>query len=173
MTREPAVPLRAATVIWSVPDGVTGADLEDLIRRAALANSALLRGDIEGYRAQISHTADFALMTPFGGPPTLGFDASPDGLAALARFFQGGTAKLEIVRCYSSGDMAVLVAIERQRAAVGGLPEQDWSLRVTLVFRREASRWSLAHRHADPLVRRISLNEAAVLAREEPAAKRA
>jgi ketosteroid isomerase-like protein len=35
------------------------------------------------------------------------------------------------------GDLAVLVAIERQHGEVGGLPDQDWSPRVTLVFRRE------------------------------------
>jgi hypothetical protein len=31
----------------------------------------------------------------------------------------------------------VLVAIERQHGEVGGLTDQDWSLRVTLVFQRK------------------------------------
>jgi hypothetical protein len=34
----------------------------------------------------------------------------------------------------------------------GGLPEQDWSLRVSWVFGRTEAAWELAHRHADPLV---------------------
>jgi hypothetical protein len=51
--------------------------------------------------------------------------------------------------------MAVLAVIERQRAVVGGLPEQNWSLRVTL--RSEGTEWQLVHRHADPLVHSISL----------------
>jgi ketosteroid isomerase-like protein len=72
---------------------------------------------------------------------------------------------LEVVQTYASGDMAVLVVIERQRAVVGGLPEQDWSLRVTLVFRREEAGWQLVHRHADPLVHSISLEQAAAIAR--------
>lgn len=55
--------------------------------------------------------------------------------------------------------------IERQRAEVGGLPRQDWSLRVTEVYRKVGSEWQLAHRHADPLVNRIPLQEAAALAR--------
>jgi ketosteroid isomerase-like protein len=58
------------------------------------------------------------------------------------------------------------VLIERQRVEVGGLPTQDWPLRVTLVFRREAGEWRLAHRHADPLVHGVGLEQAAMLARE-------
>jgi ketosteroid isomerase-like protein len=57
------------------------------------------------------------------------------------------------------------VAVERVRAEVGGLPEQDWSLRVTQVFRRDGSGWQLVHRHADPLVTGITLEQAAALAR--------
>lgn len=85
--------------------------------------------------------------------------------ARLARFFKSGKTDLELVQAYASGDLAVLAIIERQRAEVGGLPEQDWSLRVTLVFRREGAAWRLAHRHADPLVRGISLEQAAAIAR--------
>jgi ketosteroid isomerase-like protein len=55
--------------------------------------------------------------------------------------------------------------IERQTGEVGGLPNQDWSLRVTQVLRRQGSRWHLVHRHADPLVRPIGLERAAAFAR--------
>ncbi len=74
---------------------------------------------------------------------------------------------MELVQAYASasGDMAVLATIERQHGEVGGLPDQDWSLRVTEVYRREASGWRLAHRHADPLVNNIGLEQAARLAR--------
>jgi ketosteroid isomerase-like protein len=83
----------------------------------------------------------------------------------MSRFFQAGQTELEVVQTYASGNMAVLVVIERQRAVVGGLPEQDWSLRVTLVFRHEDTEWQLVHRHADPLVHSISLEQAAAIAR--------
>jgi hypothetical protein len=51
------------------------------------------------------------------------------------------------------------------RGDVGGLPDQDWSLRVTQVYRREGSEWRLVHRHADPLVKGISVEQAAAIAR--------
>jgi ketosteroid isomerase-like protein len=48
---------------------------------------------------------------------------------------------------------------------VGGYPTQDWSLRVTLVFRREGGAWRLVHRHADALVHPITREQLATLAR--------
>ncbi len=69
-----------------------------------------------------------------------------------------------MVQIYTAGDV-VLVAIERQHGTVGGLPDQDWSLRVTLVFRRDRSDWRLGRRHADPLVHAISIEQLAPLAR--------
>jgi ketosteroid isomerase-like protein len=140
-------------------------EIADLFRLSAEANSALMCGDIEGYLALIKHAGDYTLMAPFGGAPTRGFDTSSERLSALARFFKAGKTDLELVQSYASGDLVVLVVIERQRAEVGGLPEQDWSLRVTSVFRREGSEWLLVHRHADPLVNSISLEQAAAIAR--------
>ena len=102
------------------------------------------------------------------GPASHGFDASPERLAELARYFRNGEAKLEVAQTYASDGLVVLVMIERQQAEVGGLSGQDWSLRVTEVYRRGASEWQLVHRHADPLVRRITLQQAAALARGSP-----
>ena len=138
-------------------------DVAKLTRQTAEANAALVRGDIDGYLALIQHAKDYTLMAPFGGAPTRGFDAS--SRAAMARFFKSGTFDQEIVATYATGDLVVLVTIERVRAEVGGLPEQDWALRVTQVFRREGAKWWFVHRHADPLVNGISLEQAAALAR--------
>jgi ketosteroid isomerase-like protein len=139
-----------------------------LVRRAALAHEALMRGDLSGYQAQIETAADFTLMAPFGGKPTHGWQLTDSRWQQIARFFaHGRQATWELVRAYSSADMVVLAGIERAQVEVGGLASQDWSLRVTLVFRREGDRWCLVHRHADPLVAGISLEQAATLARDE------
>jgi len=63
----------------------------------------------------------------------------------------------------------VLVAVERQQATIADLPDQEWSLRITLVFRREDGEWRLVHRHADPLTRPIEPGLFAALARGEHA----
>jgi ketosteroid isomerase-like protein len=72
---------------------------------------------------------------------------------------------MEVVQAYASADLVVLAIIERANVEVGGLPAQDWPLRVTLVYRREQGQWRLAHRHADPLVKGITLEQAAAIAR--------
>ena len=144
---------------------ITEEELADLVRRTAEANSAFMRGDMGRYLALITHADDHTLMAPFGGAPTRGFDTSSERLAELTRYFRAGTSELELVQAYASGDMVVLAMIERQRGEVGGLPEQDWSLRVTQVYRREGSEWRLVHRHADPLVHGIGLEQAAAIAR--------
>jgi ketosteroid isomerase-like protein len=101
-------------------------------------------------------------MNPFGGAPDRGFEDSPQRRAGMKKFFHGGTLEQEVVETYKSGDLVVLVTIERVRAAVGDLPEQDWSLRVTQVFRRDGSGWELVHRHADPLSNRRTVEQTAV-----------
>jgi ketosteroid isomerase-like protein len=73
---------------------------------------------------------------------------------------------VDLVQSFASDDFVLLVLIERQHGGeVGGLPDQDWSLRVTMLFRREGGDRRLVHRHADPLVRKCDLHRAAALAR--------
>lgn len=147
------------------PTATTEGAVVDLIERSEASNDALMRGDMERYRALLSFTGDFTLMSPFGGAPTRGRDLTPDRIAAMGRFFRNGRLRQDVVQAYGSSDMVVLAVIEHAHVEVGGLPAQDWSLRVTLVYRREGAEWRLAHRHADPLVAGISLEQSAALAR--------
>jgi ketosteroid isomerase-like protein len=140
-------------------------EVAGLIQRSADSNAALMRGDIERYLSLITLTTDFTLMSPFGGQPTHAAQLSPERMQDLGRFFRNGTFQQEVVQSYASADLVVLVTIERAHVEVGGLPAQQWALRVTLVYRREAGAWRLAHRHADPLATGISLERAAALAR--------
>jgi ketosteroid isomerase-like protein len=109
-------------------------------------------------------------MAPFGGRPTRGVELSSERWEAIGRFFRNGRdSTLDLVQAYHSTDMVVLAAIERTHVEVGDIPGQDWSLRVTLVFRKEKKQekeqWLLVHRHADPLAGGIAAEQAAALAR--------
>lgn len=143
----------------------TEVELASLVGRVREAASAIVSGEMERYVEVVRHSEDYTLLRPDGGEPRRGFDSSPQALAEMARVFRGGEAAVEVFATYASGDLAVLVAIERQHGPFGGLPNQDWSLRVTLVFRRDGSGWQLVHRHADPLVHPISGEHLAALAR--------
>lgn len=137
--------------------------ISDLIRLSEASNAALMRGDIVEYASLLSFTPDFTLFSPFGGEPTRG--VTEEALARMGRFFRNGSLQVEVVQAYGTADMVVLALIERANVEVGGLPAQDWALRVTLVYRREGPHWRLAHRHADPLVHGVTLEESAALAR--------
>jgi len=137
------------------------------MQRSFASNTVLMRGDIDRYRALISYTDDFTLMSPFGGTPTHGRDMTGEAWERMGRFFRNGTFAQEVIQSYATDDMVVLAIVERCTVEIGGLPAQEWPLRVTLVYRRDGSAWRLAHRHADPLVAGVSRAMAAALARGE------
>jgi ketosteroid isomerase-like protein len=133
-------------------------DVQELVERVRKATRALMQGDVRRYFALVNEAPDFTLMPPTGGPTRHGVDDSPASIEALEQFFLGGgDGDLDLEQLYASGDLAVLVGVERQHGPLGGLPSQDWPLRVTLVFRREDSGWRLVHRHADALAHPISM----------------
>jgi ketosteroid isomerase-like protein len=159
--------ITSAQISSDIGQSDAGEEVSELIQRSADSNSALMRGDINRYLELITLTEDFTLMSPFGGAPTRGSQLTSERMEAMGRFFRNGTLEQEVVQAYGSADMVVLAVIERAYVEVGSLAAQRWSLRVTLVYRREGSTWRLAHRHADPLVEGISLEQAAALARGE------
>lgn len=164
-----AVTTGAVGAVEAIARDRPASDMAALLARAAEGHEHLMRGDIAGYRQALEVTSDFTLMDPFGGQPT-GAPRSDEHWHRIGRFFRDGRdASFEPIAAYRSADLIVLVANERAHVGVGLLPAQDWSLRVTLVFRRDDGIWRLAHRHADPLVKGISLEQAAAITGGGPA----
>jgi ketosteroid isomerase-like protein len=159
-----AMPLSASAASEPM-SASTEQEIADLIMKTEIRASAFMQGDMARWSGMTPIAEDFTLMQPFGGEASRGFKNSPERLAQLASYFRNGDAKVELVQSYASGDLAVLAVIERQHGEVGGMPDQDWSLRVTLVYRREGSEWRLVHPHTDPLVHGIGLEQAATIAR--------
>ena len=169
---DPSRPAKPADAPAGEPAAPGAERVSDLLGRSAQANAALMRGDAQTYLALVKHTDDFTLMSPFGGTPTRAADLTAERRQALGRFFRNGTFRQDLVQAYASPDMVVLAVVERAHVEVGGLPAQDWALRVTLVYRRDGADWRLVHRHADPLANGITLDQAAALARGEAAQDR-
>jgi ketosteroid isomerase-like protein len=144
----------------SAPDDI----IAKLSEQSEKGNAALMRGDVETHSRFIQLAEDFTLMSPFGGTPSRG-SYTKERWQEIGRFFRNGSLRQEFVQGYSTPDMAVLVVIEHCRGEVGGLPMQDWTLRVTLVYRRDADNWLLVHRHADPIANGITVEQSAMLAR--------
>ncbi|HEX4689020.1 MAG TPA: nuclear transport factor 2 family protein [Nocardioides sp.] len=134
---------------------ISPSDLAELIERMDEAAASYIRGDLRHYLSLFDHPQDYTLMPPYGGEVERGYAPTDEQITETSRFFASGEATLDVAESYVSGNLAVLVAVERQHGVVGGSADQDWSLRVTLVFRRARDRWELVHRHADPLVREI------------------
>lgn len=128
---------------------------------------AYLAGDLDTYANVLPHADDFTLMPPFGGPIRHGLVLDDEKREATRTTFRGGQVDVEVDASYVTDDLAVLGVVERQRGLVGDLAEQDWSLRVTLAFRRDGGQWRLVHRHADALVHTVGWNTLSQLARGE------
>jgi ketosteroid isomerase-like protein len=144
---------------------ITPSDVDELLVRMDEAAKAYVRGDHRRYFELFDHGDDYSLMPPNGGSTRHGFDLTDEDIAEGGTFFESGEAWLDVEQTYVSGDLVVLVAVERQHGVVGDLPDQDLSLRITMVFRRDGARWRVVHRHADGLVREIPFDLFARLAR--------
>jgi hypothetical protein len=125
------------------------------------ASRKWMNGDSGPYSAMMAHTPQFTIFGPFGGPSPPGWtDEFASRQVDAARPFQGGTAAIELIQSYVSGDLVVLVTIERNQVTFAGSDRpQQWDLRVTQVYARGGKDWKVVHRHAEPLVLRRSLEQ--------------
>ena len=136
----------------AMPTEALAADAVHSVQESyAKGNAALMRGDSKGWQKLVPLTADFVLFSPFGGKPSRAADYTDDRIERMGRFFKNGDYREEVVQTFASDDMIVLATIERTNVSVGGLPQQEWALRVTSVFKREGNQWKLAHRHESTL----------------------
>lgn len=159
-----AAAMAAPFLIGSVQATSRQAIVDELVARSQRQAQLFNTGEMKRWLELVQLGEAFTLMQPFGGPASHGFNPSPEHLAQLSAKFRNGDARVELVQALVSDELVVLAYIEHQDGEVHGLPKQDWSLRVTQVFQRQGAAWKLVHRHADPLVRRITLEETAALA---------
>lgn len=132
---------------------VTDADVRDLLALLDEGRQAWIEGKLGvGDGFDVDQDEDMTIFGPFGS--VLRGTAELAGRQdRAARLFSGGTGHSELIKTIVSGDLVVVVLIERNDAVVGGADDpQPWVLRTTQVFTRRDDAWVRLHRHADPLI---------------------
>jgi hypothetical protein len=144
-------------------DGVMSTDsvLDGLRERCRRDHAAWINGDGSAYRLPDVGTIFGAVGgVAAGGPETAARQQS------VAAQWLHGEGEVEFLNGGVAGDVAWLAFIERGVVELAGDAaglSRRWDLRVTEVFVRIEEEWRRMHRHADPLVDRRSVLEAADL----------
>jgi ketosteroid isomerase-like protein len=119
------------------------------------AQVQLVNGQPAAFKALWSHGDDVTLSGGLGGAIAKGWTHVSERLDWVARQYQDGSRTHQEVSRYVGQDLAYVVLREtiRFKSPADGRPMTQ-ELRVTQVFRREAGRWRIVHRHADSRVTR-------------------
>ena len=132
------------------------ADIQELLDRLDRGRDRWINGGTEQLDTDVMVQAeDQTIFGPFGGgilqaPPGVNIE---DRQRRVSSRFHGGTGANEVQKVMRSGDLVVVVQIERSMVMFEGRTEpQPWTLRTTQVFQRDGDRWVRLHRHADPLI---------------------
>lgn len=123
------------------------------------AQSRFINGDPTLWKQNASHRDDATIFGAFGGHEKGWNEVGARYDWASSQFKDSGaTQKIEYLNTSVSGDLAFTITIERQEQVRMGNQEKPAprALRVTQIFRKEDGAWKLLHRHADPLVERLS-----------------
>lgn len=141
-------------------------EIRKLVEELNLGGTAWVNGrpEIHG-TSHMVQAPDMTIFGPFGGDAVTNSAAFAALQAEVAAKFHGGTARYELLKAMSSGDLLVLVMIERCEVSFEGRTRpQPWILRTTQVFQRDGEGWMRLHRHADPLFERRSFDDTIDLA---------
>lgn len=145
---------------------VSDGELEELVAMIDRGRQSWIDGGLGyGEGLDVAQDDDMTIFGPFGGEAGRGLGLE-DRQRQAARLFHGGEGTCEVLKTIVSGDVVVIVLVERNKAVVDGSEQrQPWVLRTTQVFEKRPSGWTRLHRHADPLITRRPPAETFALAR--------
>lgn len=146
---------------------VSEADVNELLELLDRGRQSWIEGRRDfGAGINLEQDEDMTLFGPFGGEAIRGTGQLGPRQDRAATLFDGGAGRCEVVKTIVSGEIVVVVQVERNEVTVrGASTPQPWILRTTQVFERQAGRWVRLHRHADPLIVFRPPDETFVLAR--------
>lgn len=125
----------------------TQAFLDQMMPAQAAAERAMHEGDADPRIRQWSHHDPVTLL---GAKWTaVGWADVEPAFRRVASLFRDPVAyEIELIAAGASGDLAYTVVYEHNKVVGEGKP-QEYTLRVTHVYRREEGAWRIVHRHAD------------------------
>ena len=128
----------------------SSADFEAMLRQVEAAQGELVRGRVAAFKEVWSHSEDATLIGGLGGAIEKGWPNVSARLDWVGTQFSDGTRKQEEIARRVAGDLAYVVQRETlQYRRPSNREAVTQELRVSMVFRQEAGRWRLVHRHAD------------------------
>jgi ketosteroid isomerase-like protein len=146
---------------------ISNEDIQELLRELDRGRDGWIHGNLAlDTTEKVVQATDMTIFGPFGGEALRNGPGMEKRQQNAVSQFHGGSGRSEVVDTFVSGDLVVVVLVERSevRFSPGG-PLEPWVLRTTQVFRRDGDRWIRLHRHADPLIDFRPLPQTAALAR--------
>ena len=135
------------------PRGASDMSFDAVLADVEAAQVQLVNGQSSPFKALWSHAEDVTLSGGLGGAIVKGWAQVSERLDWVAtQYVDGARTHQEVARLVGQ-DLAYVVlreTIKFKSPADGRAMVQE--LRVTQVFRREAGRWRIVHRHADAQV---------------------
>ena len=127
-----------------------GDSLRRAIERHRQATTQGRNGDPTAFVDQLS-PQDPVTLFPASQPGQTGWTDVSQAIRRVAWVYsRSAVVDFDVVAAGLSGDLAYVVGYERAAASVVGGAEENLTLRVTQVYRREDGEWKRGHRHADP-----------------------
>ncbi len=122
---------------------------DEAVEAFRIALDALLQGDANPVKKLWSRREDVTVANPFG-PPHRGPSQVERAIEEAAGNYSGGSRRFEEVSRFSTPELGYVVQLEHTEAILPGRETAaPFTLRVTMIFRREETGWKVAHRHAD------------------------
>ena len=130
----------------------TQSGLDRAVEAYRRALEPFVAGDPRPATEFFSRRDDVTLANPLG-PVRRGPSEVDRAIAeAAAQLRDGAIRGFEELSRFSTSDLGYVVQLERTQARVGESDEMlPFTLRATMIFRREGDAWKVVHRHADPI----------------------
>jgi ketosteroid isomerase-like protein len=139
---------------WIDEEGsASRSDFDSAVQAYLQALVPFVNGDPKPVTQLYSRSDDVTLANVLG-PPRRGPAEVEKAIAEAADQLSDGSIRgFEEVSRHSTPDLGYVVLIERGQARFDGSENiSPYSLRVTMIFRREEDAWTVVHRHADPIM---------------------